>query len=197
LILTVPKGGPLSKGLWKFAAVISGICGVLGLLLWQQLPQPETQKPSASVPAVSSPALESVKIKSVFFFPKRDLTGLEVYLVEVPDVRESLDGWVAVLCNALSVAPAASVLPVLPPEVVPRSVFRDEQGALYIDFPESVRENPGAGVAFETLSLEAMLKTIGKNVPGISQLKILVGGRDVDTLWGHVDLRRFFPVVLR
>ena len=44
----------------------------------------------------------------------------------------------------------------------------------------------------ETLTIESMVRTIGSNHPAIRRVKILVDGRERDTLAGHASLQDFF-----
>jgi hypothetical protein len=49
-----------------------------------------------------------------------------------------------------------------------------------------------SGVLAEELTIASMVTTLSANDPQITQVKILVDGKERDTLAGHADLRRFY-----
>lgn len=149
------------------------------------------EKPPVAVPAAANALAE---VSALLSYPRWDLTGLDSFQVGLPDTRSKLSTWVSAIVSALSRPPASQAVPLFPPDATPTSVFLDERQNLYIDFPSSVTDHGPAGVELETLTLEALLRSIGANVPNVSAVKILVNGDDRETLWGHVDIRRFLPV---
>ena len=58
------------------------------------------------------------------------------------------------------------------------------------------RTIPG-GIANEILTVYAIVNALTVNLPAITAVQILVDGQEVDTLAGHVDLRRPLPQDLR
>ncbi len=46
----------------------------------------------------------------------------------------------------------------------------------------------------EQLAVQSITQTLGANVAGIRQLKILIHGQEAETLAGHLDLYGLFPV---
>lgn len=57
-----------------------------------------------------------------------------------------------------------------------------------------VNEHP-SGVEVETLTLLSMLGTLHANFPQITQVQFLVDGQKRETLAGHADLLRVYPVI--
>jgi Sporulation and spore germination len=51
-----------------------------------------------------------------------------------------------------------------------------------------------SGVTVETLTLDSILGTLHANFPEITQVRFLVDGQPHDTLAGHIDLTRVYPV---
>ena len=75
-----------------------------------------------------------------------------------------------------------------PPGVEVREVFITSQGVAYVDFsPELVQEHPG-GTSAEELTVFGLSHTLVVNFPVIKTVKILVEGREIQTLAGHLDL---------
>jgi hypothetical protein len=46
----------------------------------------------------------------------------------------------------------------------------------------------------EELTIASLVETLVENVPGISRVKILVEGKERETLAGHADLTNFYDV---
>ena len=74
-----------------------------------------------------------------------------------------------------------------------RGVFVGERGDAYVDFSGSLRTNHPGGSASEMLTVYAIVSAITDNLPAITSVQILIEGHEVDTLAGHVDLRRPLP----
>jgi spore germination protein GerM len=76
------------------------------------------------------------------------------------------------------------------PEVKIRELFIDDQGTAYIDFSEALSRTHPGGAWTEMLTLRSILQTLMSNVPEIKRVQILIEGHEVDTLAGHIDIRR-------
>ncbi len=81
----------------------------------------------------------------------------------------------------------------LPAGTALRGVFVGERGDAYVDFSGSLRTNHPGGSASEILTVYAIVSAITDNLPAITSVQILIEGHEVDTLAGHVDLRRPLP----
>ncbi len=80
----------------------------------------------------------------------------------------------------------------LPPGTRLRSLFLFEDGLAVADFSgEMSRAHPG-GVWGERASVYAVVNSLIFNFPSIRRVKILVDGREAETLAGHVSLARSF-----
>lgn len=53
-----------------------------------------------------------------------------------------------------------------------------------------------SGILVEQLTMVSMVETLSANVPGIVRVKLLVEGRERDTLAGHADLTTFYDVAV-
>ena len=59
-----------------------------------------------------------------------------------------------------------------------------------VDFADGHR----SGVFVETLTVVSVVKTLTANLPGVTRVKILVDGKERQTLAGHADLEDFYDV---
>jgi len=75
-----------------------------------------------------------------------------------------------------------------------RSVFLVDPGVAVIDLNSAFADTHRSGVLVEELTIASLIHTISVNTPGIVKVKILVDGKERDTLAGHSDLSSFYDV---
>ena len=63
-----------------------------------------------------------------------------------------------------------------------------------IDLNDAFADGHRSGVLIEELTVASLVQTLASNIPGISRVKILVGGKDRETLAGHADLSCTYDV---
>jgi hypothetical protein len=76
-----------------------------------------------------------------------------------------------------------------------RSVFLVDPGVAVIDVNSAFADTHRSGVLVEELTMASLIHTISVNTPGISRVKILVDGKERETLAGHADLSDFYDVI--
>ena len=69
-----------------------------------------------------------------------------------------------------------------------------DPGLAVIDLNAAFADNHRSGVLVEELTVVSLVETLSANIPGITQVKILVEGKECDTLAGHADLSDFYDV---
>ena len=167
---------------------------LIGLLAWGVMRsleriagvQPAVER-IAEGPAPPPPGVP--RITATLFYGSADGNELvavrrEVPLAEgtVPQAREILD---AQFQGAP--APYASVIP---EGTALRAFYVSERGDAFVDIsPEVSTRHPG-GSATELLTVYAIVNAVTANLLTVQRVQILIDGREVDTLAGHVDLRR-------
>ena len=75
-----------------------------------------------------------------------------------------------------------------------RSVFLVDPGVAVIDLNEAFADTHRSGVLVEALTVASLIRTITANTQGILKVKILVDGKERDTLAGHADLSSYYDV---
>ena len=95
-----------------------------------------------------------------------------------------------VALQELIAGPKTEALRTLPAEAKVREVFIDDQGTAYVDFTEALSRHHPGGPWSEMLTIRSIIQTLVANIPQITQVQILIEGHEVDTLAGHVDIRR-------
>jgi hypothetical protein len=82
----------------------------------------------------------------------------------------------------------------LPPGSDIRSVYVVDPGLAVIDVNAAFADGHRSGVLAEELTVASLIQTLSANIPGILKVKILVEGKERQTLAGHADLSNFFDV---
>jgi hypothetical protein len=75
-----------------------------------------------------------------------------------------------------------------------REVYLVDPGLAVIDLNDAFADGHRSGVLIEELTVASLVQTLAANIPGISRVKILVGGKDRETLAGHADLSCTYDV---
>ena len=82
----------------------------------------------------------------------------------------------------------------IPPGSDIRSVYLVDPGLAVIDVNAAFADGHRSGVLAEELTVTSLIQTLSENIPGILKVKILVEGKQRDTLAGHADLSNLFDV---
>ena len=90
--------------------------------------------------------------------------------------------------TALLDGPQNDLTPLLPPGTALRAFFHPPGDIAYVDIEPAAEGLPG-GARSELLAVFSIVNSLVLNVPPIERVKLLVAGREVDTLGGHVVLR--------
>jgi len=69
-----------------------------------------------------------------------------------------------------------------------RNVYLVEPGMAVIDVNAALADGHRSGILVEELTIISLIQTLSANVPGINRVKILVDGKERETLAGHADL---------
>jgi len=81
---------------------------------------------------------------------------------------------------------------VIGPGTEVRSVFLVDPGVAVIDMNGAFADSHRSGVLVEELTVASLIHTITANTPNILRVKILVDGKQRETLAGHADLSSFY-----
>ena len=91
---------------------------------------------------------------------------------------------------AAQMAPvSAPLLSAIPPGTTLRALFISEGGEAFVDFSREIVSAHTGGTANELLTIYTIVNALTENLPAVRGVQVLVDGKEVDTLAGHVDLR--------
>ncbi len=184
-------GAPRERiGVWIALAVVAG---VLAWILFVALPQGGREP--APTPAARAGVAESAvseadprKIAARIFYvgDSGALVALEQDVPLADDPAEQARAIVRAQVNPVE-PPLVSAIPA---GTTLRALFLTPRGEAYVDLSREVTAaHPGGSVA-ELLTVYSIVHALTANMPAVTSVQILVDGREVDTLAGHVNLRR-------
>ena len=169
----------------------AGLAAILvtGLMLllfagprWLSTP-PVTGESSAPAPS------EARKIRARLFYVDPDGVHLDAVEQEVAYGEGTIDQARQIIAAALG-TPPAPYLSAIPPGTKLQALFLTGKGEAYVDLsPEAQKNHPG-GTTGEALTVYALVNALTSNLPAISAVQLLIDGKEIDTLAGHLDLRR-------
>ncbi len=84
----------------------------------------------------------------------------------------------------------APLVSALPPGTKLRGLYVTERGDAFVDFSSEVATQHPGGSLNELLTVYSVVDALTANLPAVHAVQLLVDGREVDSLAGHVDLRR-------
>lgn len=175
-----------------FIAVIAVGALALAWVLFIGLPRWYGRTPAGSAaisaPAATPPLPPGRKIKARLFYVSEDgsrLIGVEREVAYGDGPLEQARQIVAAEITPVS-DPLVSPIP---PGTTLRSLFLTQAGTAYVDLSREVASAHPGGTIDEALTVYAIVDAITANLPAVTAVQLLVDGKQVDTLAGHLDLR--------
>lgn len=135
-----------------------------------------------------STAYNKEKVKAQLYFSDSNERFLIPELRYLPKEKTGREQ-VARLVEALIEGPHTNLVETLPKETTLRSVEIKSDGTAYLDFDRNfISLHPG-GSASEIMTVYSLTNTITLNVPDVRNVKLLVEGKEIESIKGHVDTR--------
>jgi len=136
------------------------------------------------------PAADTVRRTVHLYFSEPDHSGLAAEMRELPDSGNPAEIGRNIV-QALIDGPRENGMRTLPAATVVRDVFVTDDGIAYVDFNSVVAKDHPGGVEMEFISIYSVVNSLVLNLEEISAVKLLIEGRESETLAGHMDLH--FP----
>jgi spore germination protein GerM len=179
-------------------ALLIGWAWFGGLPRWSSGAQPAragvSPAPSAAVPATSPAAAPATtedtrKIRATLFYVAENGVQLTAVDREVGYADETSEQ-ARLLVEALLKPAQEPLVSAIPEGVTLKAVLLSEKGEAFVDFSPELATKHTGGSLDELLTVYAIVDTLTVNLPAIARVQILIDGKEVDTLAGHIDLRR-------
>lgn len=140
-------------------------------------------------PGVETPGAEVRKIHARLFYVAPDGIRLTAVEQEVMYGEGTIEQAKRII-EAQLAAPKLPLVSAIPTGTKLKTIFLTPRGEAYIDLSPELRANHPGGTTNEILTVYALVSVLTLNLPAITGVQILVDGKEVDTLAGHLDLRR-------
>jgi spore germination protein GerM len=144
-----------------------------------------TAAAGAATPAAPPAAVR--KITATLFYVADDGMALVPVQREVP-FGETVAEQARAIIEA-QLAPATPQVSAIPAGVALRDVFVTERGDAFVSLSADITAKHPGGSLHEVFTVYTIVNALTVNLPAITRVQILVEGKEVDTLAGHVDLR--------
>jgi hypothetical protein len=192
----------LSKGLKTTILILSAMV-IVGLIALPGLRQaiqrlqspPKTEEQSrreVMEEPISTPTDVQVQAQ-MYWISAASPYSLEATTIQLPLSADPVERSRQLLNALISRAPSAAVR-TLPAQASLLAFYLQPDGTAIADFSDEITSGMQSGILSEQLAEQSIVQTLGANVAGIKQLKILVHGQEAEALAGHLDLYGFFPV---
>ena len=135
------------------------------------------------------PATPERKITATFFYVAEDGVSLVSAQREVA-FGEPVSEQARHIVEAQIAPPPAPHVSAIPGGTRLRAVYVSEHGDAFVDVTGDATRNHTGGALDELFAVYAIVNALTVNLPAINRVQILVDGKEVDTLAGHVDLRQ-------
>ena len=166
------------------AALLGAWVLFVGLPRWYQ---PDT--PSTATGATNATPTDDELVDATLFYISDDgmqLVGFERRL----ERRAELSAQARVILEAQLAEPPAPLLSPIPLGTRVLALYLTDRGDAFVDLSEEVTLGHSGGSLEELFTVYAIVNALTANLPAINAVQILINGREVDTLVGHVDLQR-------
>ena len=145
--------------------------------------------PPAATQAATGIATDGELVDATLFYISDDgmrLVGFERRL----ERRTEPAAQARVILEAQLAEPPVPLLSPIPLGTRLLALYLTEHGDAFVDLSEEVTLDHSGGSLEELFTVYAIVNAVTTNLPTINTVQILVNGREVDTLVGHVDLQR-------
>ena len=169
-------------------AIASGIV-LLGGGLWlvTLVPGWVSRNPAVETAAPTPETSAAKRIQATLFFVSDDGTALTPVVREVPYGETTVEQARHIL--TAQVHTPDGLVSAIPIGTNVRGVFLGAKGEMYVDLSPEVASGHLGGSLDEALAVYAIVNALTTNLPDVTAVQILVDGKEVDSLAGHIDLR--------
>jgi hypothetical protein len=169
-------------------AIVVALAGVTWALV-RVFSEPGGAAPASTTATTTAPPVETAHITATLFYGSSDGRALVPVRRDVPAATNVVDQGRQILTVQFQDAPQPYAQ-VVPKGTKLRAFYVTERGDAFVDLSgEVVSAHPGGSLT-ELLTVYAIVNAVTANLPAVQRVQLLVEGKEVDTIAGHVDVRR-------
>jgi len=106
------------------------------------------------------------------------------------DQRNTVEEEAKELVNELIKGPKGKLVPTLPPRTKLLALNVDENGVARVDFSRDLSMSHPGGSSAEIMTVYSVVNSLSVNFPEIKGVQILIEGKEIETIAGHLSLKR-------
>ena len=164
---------------------------LIWLLFWGW-PWYASRRAATVDPAAAAAAADGRRINATLFYIGPDAQSLVAVTRDVPYGATASEQARHILEAQLQPAPG-SHYNAIPEGTRLLGVFVSDTGEAFVDLSPEVSANHSGGSLSELFTVYTIVNAITVSLPAVRAVQILIDGREVETLAGHVDLRHPLP----
>lgn len=161
-----------------------------GLSRLLNAPAPSAEAPVAPAAPDAPVAAAVPRIKATLYFASEDGMRLVPAEAEVPLAEGVVAQARSIVEAQLTAEPPAPLASTIPKGAALRGIFVSQRNEAFVDLDPSITSAHPGGALQELMTVYTIVNVLLTNLPTLREVQILIGGQEVDTLAGHVDLRR-------
>lgn len=146
---------------------------------------------NALFPPVDSASLKKDKRIAIIYFSdhqERFLMPEKRYVIKEEDTARQAE----VIVRALLDGSKEGLVNTFPTGVTLKDVKVDDSGVALVNFNENLTQLHPGGSTAEMASIYSLTNSITENVVGIKKVKILMEGKELSSIKGHISTRKAF-----
>jgi spore germination protein GerM len=164
------------------------LAGVIAWLVFAGLPRLYSPRTVDQSVAPTQPPGAERKINATLFFVSEDGLALIGAQREIP-FGEAIAEQARRIVEAQLAAAPAPLASAIPEGTTLKGLFVSERGEAFVDLSGDVTAKHTGGALDELFTVYAVVNALTVNLPAVTGVQILIDGKEVDTLAGHIDLR--------
>ena len=176
--------------LFGVVAIIFAIAATAGVYIWS-LMHSSSVPPNTVVPGqpeLAQPSRPDEPLTIALYYPLEGMLASGFVAVKrQPDGQSQARVILAAMLGDQRVAHTA-----LLKDVRLRELYLDASGTAYVDLASVQQKEIRVSARDELMALYAVVNTLLQNIEEIKRVRVLLDGREAQTLAGHIDLSRAF-----
>jgi spore germination protein GerM len=178
------------RRIWMFAVIymLVFLTVIVSIAVVRRRAQPGSVASSGSGSS-TAPTAPGRKINARLYYVSNDGTKLTGVDREV-SYADGAAGQAQEIVSAQIAPVPAPLVSAIPAGTALRALYVDGKGGAFVDLSGEASVAHTGGSQDELLTIYSIVNALTANLPAITSVQLLVDGKEVDTLAGHIDLRK-------
>lgn len=126
--------------------------------------------------------------KIILYLGDNQTDGFKLFEESIFESEHLVNEIKQVIQKLLEIPKSKEYIKLIPEGTLLREAYIDANNICYLDFTAEIKLNHKGGTEGEFLTIYSIVNTLFHNFPQIRGVKILIDGKEEDTLAGHIDI---------